>query len=384
MYRKTITIEKRSPMKRRALLVIAVGISAIATASWSAPPESKSREQPPLKEMRLAFAAAVPDVQEFFLYAVQQELGYYAAEGLKVTMSQTGSGGSTASIQAVVSGSVDVANSVSPNTIAAAAKGIPIRAYARIQSHWTWHTVTAEGSPIKSLADLKGKKVGVVSLASVAYPYARGALELSGVNPDVVEYIPVGSGSPAFKALQDGKIDALTYWTAGLVTARGAGFKFRELPNPDYFDDLPAATWVARADALKQDPEKFAAFARAQYRGVVFALVNPEATVRIGYKYFPDLKPAADVYDKQFKNDVEALKAEVAEQVKNINDPKTWTNWGAVSEAEWAKAQEFAIKGGGIKQKLALDRLWDGSLLTRINTGLNIQPVIEQARKYDK
>lgn len=332
--------------------------------------------------MRLAFAAAVPDVQEFFLYAIPKELGYYKDEGLNVTMSQTGSGGSTAAIQTLVSGSVDVANSVTPNTLAAIAKGVPVKAFARIQAHWTWHTVTLPGSPVQKLAELKGKKVGVVSLASVAYPYARGAMKVSGVSPEDVEYVPVGSGLPAFKALQEGKVDALTYWSAGLVSAAGSGFQYRELQNPDYFNELPSATWVARADALERDPDKFAAFARAQYKGVVFALQNPEAAVRIGYKYFPDLKPAAEDYDKQFQTDLAALKTEVAEQVQNAKDPSTWKDWGGVREQEWAKAQEFAVMGGGIEKALPLDKIWNGSLLNKINNGLDMTPVIDQAKKY--
>lgn len=368
-------------MKRTTITTLVLGL-LVSTAACS--PSESGGDAGELRDIHVAFAAASPNVQQFFLYAIPQELGYYEEEGLRVQASQTGSGGSTAALQTLTSGSVDVANSVAPNTVAAVDKGAPVKAFARIQEQWTWHTVVAPGSDIQDFSDLAGKRVGVVSLASIAYPYARGALDISGVDPDSIEYLPVGTGVPAFTALRNGDVDALTYFTSGLITAEGGGFEFEYLENPEYFNDLPAATWVARTRDLDEDPDKYAAFARAQYKGVVFALTNPEAAVTIGYKHYPDLLPSPDNYDEQFAIDLAALQAEAAEQVRNPDDPSQWVDWGGVTAVQWDNAQDFAILSGDINEPIPVDDFWTDALLDAINSDLNMEAVIEDAENYDE
>jgi NitT/TauT family transport system substrate-binding protein len=68
--------------------------------------------------------------------------------------------------------------------------------------------VTKDGSPIKSIADLKGKKLGVSPVGSAAYAIAAAILEKNfGLKPS--DYTPVGGNEAQLVSfLQRGDIDA--------------------------------------------------------------------------------------------------------------------------------------------------------------------------------
>ena len=63
-------------------------------------------------------------------------------------------------------------------------------------------------SPIKSFADLKGKKVGSQSLSSTQVPYLKFAVKAAGVDPAEVQIIAVGSGQQAATAVTSKQVDA--------------------------------------------------------------------------------------------------------------------------------------------------------------------------------
>jgi ABC-type nitrate/sulfonate/bicarbonate transport system substrate-binding protein len=68
--------------------------------------------------------------------------------------------------------------------------------------------VTKDGSPIKSIADLKGKKVGMSPVGSATYAIAAAVLEKNfGLKPS--DYTPVGGNEGQLVAfLQRGDVDA--------------------------------------------------------------------------------------------------------------------------------------------------------------------------------
>ena len=107
----------------------------------------------------------------------------------------------------------------------------------------TCQFVTLDGSGIKTIADLKGKKVAVGAAGSGAEANARQILEAYGITYDDIDeqYLSFGEGA---SALKDGNVDA-AFLTAGFPTAAvqdiSSQNKIRLLPvDPAKADELIA------------------------------------------------------------------------------------------------------------------------------------------------
>src|SRR5690606_23031283 len=153
-------------------------------------------------------AAAVAGSTQIGMWAVPDELGFFEEEGLTVT--QELADGSTAAIQVVASGSADYTNGGVVSVMSAVNTGVPVTAYGVIAQNYPWQMAVLEGSDVKEPSDLKGKTVGVISLASESNAFAKAWLSENGLDPaGDVTIVPVGAGAPALAALENGDIDAI-------------------------------------------------------------------------------------------------------------------------------------------------------------------------------
>ncbi|GAA1165978.1 hypothetical protein GCM10009654_23610 [Streptomyces hebeiensis] len=117
--------------------------------------------------------------EEVATYAVGKAEGYLAEEKLNVDVINTD--GSVAAVQAVASNSADIAPADAGAILAAREKGVPVRAIGGLVRNWPWRVAVQPGSEVRSPADLKGKKIGVISLASGSAIYARAYASDAGL-----------------------------------------------------------------------------------------------------------------------------------------------------------------------------------------------------------
>ncbi|HVN24719.1 MAG TPA: TAXI family TRAP transporter solute-binding subunit [Syntrophorhabdales bacterium] len=94
---------------------------------------------------------------------------------------------------------------------------LPIRMVAHLYVSY-FHLVTLANSNIKSVADLKGKKVSTGAPGSGTEVVAFRVLEAAGLNPDKDVKRDRLSVVESANALKDGKIDGF-FWVGGLPTA---------------------------------------------------------------------------------------------------------------------------------------------------------------------
>ncbi|MBI4789273.1 MAG: TAXI family TRAP transporter solute-binding subunit [Chloroflexi bacterium] len=119
---------------------------------------------------------------------------------------------------------------------------VPVRALAVLYSNYT-HIVVTEDSGIKTVAELKGKRVSVGSAGSGTEIIANRILEAAGLNPDSdIKRERLGVAESA-GAMKDKKIDAF-FWSGGLPTAAvldlvgTPGQKIRFLASADLIGKL--------------------------------------------------------------------------------------------------------------------------------------------------
>jgi NitT/TauT family transport system substrate-binding protein len=137
-----------------------------------------------------------------------QELGYYEEEGLTVEL-QDLQGGSKA-LTAMVGGSTHVTSGYYEHTIQMQAKNQQIKAFVDMGESSGLALLVApknEGK-INSIADLKGKNVGVTSPGSSTDMFVKFLLAENGLQQTDAAVSAIGAGSSAVAAMEQGQVDA--------------------------------------------------------------------------------------------------------------------------------------------------------------------------------
>lgn len=367
-------------MKSKLLPLIAVSLSSVlvlAACSSAQPETDAAPSDRPITELTVSTTSATFGLKEdVAVYAAGIQLGYYEEEGIKLNM--VSSDGSGAAIQAVASGSADVSTPDAGSILTSVQNNLPVMAIGGLVQNWPWRIAVPAGSPITSGDDLKGKRIGVISLASGSAPYARAFAEGNGLNAETdVTLLPVGLGAQAAGALTNGDVDALALFTTAYVSIEQSGMKFDYLDNPSSMDGLRSLTFITSNSSLAADKELYERFLRASYKALVFSANNPEAAVRMGYAQYPQLAQADDI-----KLDVATLVDWIGLAIpKDDTDLGAITNWGEIPAGDWTATQKFSISAGQIDAELDLKKVWDSSLLTAAND-FDGAAVVKQAKEY--
>ena len=187
-------------MQRRHML--AGGLLAASAPFWAL---AQAVEKP-----KLTIAVGGKNLLYYLPLTVAEQLGYFKAEGLDVTIVDF-AGGSRA-LQAVVGGSADVVSGAFEHMVNMQFKGQRMRAFvlqgAAPQIVLGINPKTMAG--FKTIADLKGKKVGVTAPGSSTNVMLNFVLAKAGLKPSDVSVIGVGAGNGAVAAMRAGQIDAMS------------------------------------------------------------------------------------------------------------------------------------------------------------------------------
>jgi NitT/TauT family transport system substrate-binding protein len=187
-------------MQRRHL--VAGGIAAAILPPFAF---AQSIEKP-----KVTIAVGGKNLLYYLPLTIAEQLGYFKAEGLDVTIADF-AGGSRA-LAAVVGGSADVVSGAFEHTVNMQFKGQPMRAFVlqglAPQIVLGVNPKTMAG--YKTIADLKGKKIGVTAPGSSTNVMVNFVLAKAGLRPSDVSIVGVGAGSGAVAAMRSGQIDAMS------------------------------------------------------------------------------------------------------------------------------------------------------------------------------
>ncbi len=163
------------------------------------------------------------------------QLGYFAQEGLDVTLIDEASGQS--SENQVLAGQVDAGSGSYNHTIELQAAGKQMQSVVLLNvAPGEAEIVSAKvASQIHSVKDLAGKNLGVTELGSGTQTLTTALLHNAGIAADKVHFVPVGAGDTFIAALQQGKIDAgmTTEPTISRILSTGVGKVLVDLRTPE-------------------------------------------------------------------------------------------------------------------------------------------------------
>jgi NitT/TauT family transport system substrate-binding protein len=217
---------------RRCCLLIGIIFMLILSAcgnSGSSSGSSTSSGKIPLKIM-----VGGLDKQIYLPNMLTQRLGYFAQEGLDVTLIDEASGQS--SEDEVLAGQVDAGSGSYNHTIELQAAGKQMESVVLLNvAPGEAEVISAkEANQIHSVSDLKGKNLGVTELGSGTQTLTTALLRKAGISPDQVHFIPVGAGDTFIAAMQQGRIDAgmTTEPTISRLVSSGVGKVLVDLRSP--------------------------------------------------------------------------------------------------------------------------------------------------------
>ncbi|MCB7318953.1 ABC transporter substrate-binding protein [Lacrimispora sp. 210928-DFI.3.58] len=213
---------------------------------------------------------------------VAVEKGFFADEGIDAENIQI----DAAHVQeAIGADQVDAGFGLIGKFLQPVENGLPIKFTAGIHTGCT-KIIVPKDSGIHSVADLKGKRIGVSGLAGAETIVAKRALAAEGVRFDErdpeVEFV-VFSKNDLGQALENGAIDVIAIGdptAAQFAEQYDLDILVDTATSEQFADEYCCASFVS-AKLAKEHPEIAAAFTRAVLKASVYVDEHPEETAKI-------------------------------------------------------------------------------------------------------
>ena len=206
---------------------------------------------------------------------IAERLGHFKEQGLDVTINDFRGGAQ--SLQALAGGSVDVVTGAYEHTIRMQVKGQDVVAAIELGRYPGIVLAVKKDrmDKIKSIADLKGAKIGVTAPGSSTNMIAWYLMAKSGLKPDDASFVGVGAGPSAIAAIKRGDIDAISNIDPVIATLEASGdvvvmadTRTSEGANKVFGGTMPAAVLYFKRDFIEKNPNTVQALVNAFYKSL--------------------------------------------------------------------------------------------------------------------
>lgn len=260
-------------------VIAAVMTALVATSCASGSGSASGVEKPDL------VAAVVPAIDSAGFYIAKQE-GLFAAEGLHVKIVDAISSETVIAQQLQGEYDITLGNYVSYIQWEARRHArLRILCEGSVMQPRTQEVVVPAGSPIKTIDQLKGKRIGVNVTGNIGTLLVSAALADSGMTPSDVHFVAIPFPFMVGK-LQQHMLDA-AWLPEPFVTAAQVGIGAQTLFDADQgaTDNLPIAGLVVTQAWAKKYPRTAAALQRALNKAQAIADTNRAAVERAMVTY---------------------------------------------------------------------------------------------------
>lgn len=247
-----------------------------------APLAGRTQETTPeIALTRLSFSSgwdALPAV-------VALERGFFAQEGVIVSGLAVSS--AEAAINSLAAGSTDMAAVPQRVFLVMVAANAPVKAVAIGGWGTEMELVAKPGAEIRSVADLKGKKVAVLQ-GSEAFPVLIRLLNRAGLNPADVD-IKSMPGDELTKALGGDAADAVfetRYFTAAMAQSGQGTVVMTADAVTQAIGSIDALPLVARSEVIEKEPETVQKVVTAWIKALKYIEQDPEDASRLLQIFF--------------------------------------------------------------------------------------------------
>jgi NitT/TauT family transport system substrate-binding protein len=222
---------------------------------------------------------------------ISKRKGFYQDEGLDVRKIVVRT---PLHVAALLAGELDY-STVTGIILSASVQGMPLK------SVMGWfdkplHMLIARAN-IKTLTDLKNKRIAVSTYGSIPHVMIREALAAAGMNPEKdITVLALGGSGDRIAALAAGIVDATPLDVAYIPRTEKLGYN-----NLLYLGDvvnLRLGGFAVNTEKIQRNPEQITRVVRATLKGVRFMKTNKPETLAIMRDY---LKISSDYVEKIYQ-----------------------------------------------------------------------------------
>lgn len=257
---------------------------------------------------------------------------------------------------------------------------LPLRFFYNATRVNAWEIAVLDKSPIKMIADLKGKKIGIGAATFGNVPITKAMFRDIGIEVGRdVELVPVGVGAAAFLALTSGQVDALNLFDAQHATLEVSGTAIRRLEMPPKIGGLMNNGFVTHNDTIRDQGDVLARFGRGVAKATIACQVNPEAAVKAFWKAYPNQKPSQGDEAKIMKDQIFILNSRLAKYL--AFPPGQPKRFGENEPRVWRDFIQALHDGGEIADtKIDLDKLYTNQFVDGFNK-FDVEAAVSFAKK---
>jgi NitT/TauT family transport system substrate-binding protein len=212
----------------------------------------------------------------FIPFHVARKRGYFEANNLAVT-TQTAKGGVEVGKQ-VGAGNADFGNGLGDTPIIVRPNGVPVRAVALLGQRPIFQIAARKAATIKSLADLRGKKIGVTAYQEAGYYALLAVLRANGLSRNDVEIEALGPAGVT-QLMIAGAVDAIMAVIEWADEIESQGVALDYFPIDKFFPAMPQAI-LASDKTIKDQPDLVSAFVKTQLQAVRDCIDDPGKAAR--------------------------------------------------------------------------------------------------------
>lgn len=208
---------------------------------------------------------------------VAQEKGFYRSEGLEVSTPVMATG---PSIAGLLSGEIHVAPA--DTAMRAAMTGTPVKA---VVFYYDRPTMVFVARPeIRSVKDLQGKNIAILSYGSAVDYATRQILKANGLADKDYTLVPLGPEPQRILGMAKGLVHATLLNPDGAAIAEGQIEGLKLLASFGDLQKTPFSGFAASDRFLAASPDTLKKFLRATLKAIVLTRDQPQAAAQVAEK----------------------------------------------------------------------------------------------------
>ena len=223
-------------------------------------------------------------ISEITNLLVEPDKGFFKAQGIELGY-LPGAGGGDA-IRNMLSGQADVAFTDPGSFFMALDKGEKLVAIYDIYPQNVFNVVSLKSANITKPADLKGKRIGVYSLASGTRQNLLVMLHQAGLKESDVTIVVTGLLN--FAPLLQGQVDATAATDTGLAVGRRKGIGEVNVMNVAEHLNVSSDLFVVREEVLAQKKDLLKAFLKGYRDSAAWMIAQPDEAAGLAMKHAID------------------------------------------------------------------------------------------------
>ncbi len=277
---------------------------------------------------------------------VAQEKGFFAQEGLEVTIEH--SAGRGEHLQLLTAGKVHVTTQDAAVLLQRRAHpGLPLVSIALIGQRGQQAFAALAGRGLETPKDWEGHVVGYKGTPP---PDLFALLDAAGADVDQVELVNVGFDP---RVLTEGQVDVYPVFKSNEpYLLRQWGYDLVLWEATDYGVPTLGLTYVTTPEVIDQDPDRMARFLRAAIRGMEYAGQHPEEAVEAVLKY---AGPETDREHMAYM-----LETEWRDAQSELTDQR---GLGWQTREQWQALADMLLQYGALPGPVDVDEVFTTALL---------------------